>query len=105
MEENDHKSTLIRQGEDATTFRDMVAFAASVESRPLDKLLNELPDLAQLSETKFLLAAQVLRRRFRKEGEAEQAQLVEYAGEIAASLEDKELSDRIRHVFAPLADS
>jgi hypothetical protein len=97
--EDDYKSTLIRQGEDATTFRDMVAFAASVETRPLDKLLHELPELGQLSDTKFQLAAQVLRRRFRKETPADQKQLLTYAEEIAGSVTEPELSERIRSIF------
>lgn len=94
------KSTLIRQGEDATTFRDMVAFAASVETRPLDKLLAELPELAKLSGTKFQLATQVLRRRFRREESVNQKQLLTYAEEISRSVADPELSERIRSIFA-----
>lgn len=96
----DFKSTLIRQGENATTFRDMVAFAASVETRPLDKLLQELPELGKLSDTKFQLASQVLRRRFRKESDADQRQLQTYADEVAGSVSDPELSERIRSIFA-----
>lgn len=93
-------STLIRLGEEATTFRDMVEFAALVETRPLDKLLSDLPEFGKLSEAKFMLASQVLRRRFRTEGAAEQAQLVTYAEEIAATIADAELSGRVKNIFA-----
>lgn len=92
-------STLIRHGEEATTFREMVAFAAMIEARPLDKLLSDLPELGRLSETKFSLASQVLRRRFRQEGKVEQEQLVTYAEEIAQAISDHELSDKVRTIF------
>ena len=92
-------STLIRAGSDAATFREMVEYATLLEQRPLTKLLAELPALAHLSQAKFDLTTQVLRRRFRKEGDAERQQLETFAEEIAAGVEESEVADRIRHVF------
>ena len=60
---DDFDSTLIRRGALATTFYEMAAFAETLEDRPLDKLLAELPGIASLSDMKFSLARQVIRRR------------------------------------------
>jgi len=98
-QEDKKRSTLVLQGEDAETFREMVRFAESVEVRPLTKLLEELPDLARLSEGKFSLAVSVLRRRFRKELQVNRDQLQVFGEEIALSVEDSAIADKIRTIF------
>src|ERR1051325_4930843 len=60
-------STLIRRGRSALSVSEMVAFVDMLETRPLIKVLEELPELARLSEAKFTLATKTLRRRFRGE--------------------------------------
>jgi len=70
-----------------------------VEVRPLTKLLEELPDLARLSEGKFSLAVSVLRRRFRKELQVNRDQLQVFGEEIALSVEDSAIADKIRTIF------
>ncbi|HEX6179528.1 MAG TPA: hypothetical protein VF057_14285 [Thermoanaerobaculia bacterium] len=96
MEEFD--STLVKRGRKASTFADMVAFAQSVHERPFERLLEELPQLARLSDTKFNLATRVLRRRFEAESEATQMQLREF-GEKVASLSTPWVATRIRAIF------
>jgi hypothetical protein len=97
--ENDMNSTLVRRGTDAATFQEMVAYATLLEGRPLTKLLEELPALAHLSQAKFDLTAQVLRRRFKKESEVDRLQLETFAEELALTLDDPATAGRIRHVF------
>lgn len=92
-------STLIRRGRDAVTFPEMVEFAAALEHRPLVQLLFELPALADLSETKFNVAANVLRRRFRSETPVDQMQLRTFGDEIAADVPDAAVAARIRSLF------
>lgn len=99
MEKTDPDSTLIRRGQSAFSYSDMVVFAETVESRPIGKLLEELPGIAGLSETKFHLAAKVLRQRFRGESPADQLQLRVIADEIAGSVPDGDLALRIRGIF------
>ena len=94
----DFDSTLIRRGVQAATFPEMAEFAAIVETRPLDKLLEELPRLAQLSDMKFSLARQVIRRRVRGLAPVEREQLSTYAEEIAAST-GVAVASRIRGLF------
>ena len=75
MVREEFDSTLIRRGRNALTFSDMAAFAQTVAERPLLKLLEELPELARLSETKFHLAEITLRQRFRREAPSDQLDL------------------------------
>ena len=93
-------STLIRRGRTALTFWEMAQFAETLNSRPLMKLLEELPELARLSTAKFNLATITLRRRFRIEAPVDQIQLRAVANEIAASVEEPMAARRIRELFA-----
>ncbi len=96
----DLDTTLLRRGREATSYSDMVVFAETVETRPMIKLLEELPGIASLSETKFHLATTILRRRFRGESPIDQLQLRIIADEIAGTSGDDELARRIRSMFA-----
>jgi hypothetical protein len=93
-------STLIRRGLSAVTFSDMVTFVRILEERPVMKLLDELPDIARLSETKFDLAMKTLRRRFHGRPPIEQVQLQVYANEVADCIEEPDVAERVRSIFA-----
>jgi hypothetical protein len=97
--EVDLDSTLIRRGVKASTFTDMAAFAGVIETRPLSKLLEELPGIASLSDMKFRLARQVIRRRARELAPVDLDQLRLLAGEIADS-NPSLVAERIRGIFA-----
>ena len=94
----DLDSTLIRRGVSAATFSDMADFVDTIQHRPLDKLLTELPALAELSSTKFSLARQALRRRARGLARPEFEQLRVMAFEVADDA-GAEVGDRIRSLF------
>jgi hypothetical protein len=94
----DFESTLIRRGLQATTISEMTRFVSTIEDRPLDKLLVDLPGFALLSETKFSLARAVLRRRVRDLDEVDRRQLRVFAMEIASETEP-EVAERIRTLF------
>lgn len=94
----DLDSTLIRRGVHASTFREMQEFAETIERRPLEKLLAELPGLALLSDMKFHLARQVIRRRIRGLNATERQQLCEFAFEVSAGAK-QDVADRIREIF------
>ena len=100
MTKSDWKSTLIRRGQDALSFSDMVAFAETIHTRPIGKLLEEMPGLAELSEAKFNLAANTLRQRFRGESPADQEQLRATAEAVASTVADAVLAERIRTMFS-----
>ncbi|HEU4522541.1 MAG TPA: hypothetical protein VFT12_11090 [Thermoanaerobaculia bacterium] len=77
----------------------MVAFTQSVHQRPFALLLEELPALASLSDTKFNLATKVLRRRFRTEPGVDQTRMRELGAEIASGVVSPFTAQRIREIF------
>jgi hypothetical protein len=95
----DLESTLVRRGTQATTFGQMADFADRIERRALDQLVNDLPGLARLSDMKFSLARQVIRRRARSLGDIDREQLRALALEVASSAPGT-VAERIRAIFA-----
>ena len=94
----DFDSTLIRRGVSAATLSDMADFVETIQQRPLDKLLCELPGLAALSQTKFSLARQVIRRRAKSLQHPDLEQLRVMAFEVADGA-GSEVGERIRSMF------
>ena len=98
LDHEDLDSTLIRRGVSAATISDMAEFVETIQQRPLDKLLTELPALAELSTTKFSLARQAFRRRVRTLGRGDYEQLRLIAFEVADDA-GSEVGERIRSLF------
>jgi hypothetical protein len=94
----DFDSTLVRTGIQATTISELTQFVLVMEKRPLDRLLDELPGLARLSNSKFDLAQAVLRRRARELAPMERLQLKIHAEEVAGASE-LTVAERIRSLF------
>ena len=94
----DFDSTLIRRGFQAATLSEMEQFVETLQERPLDKLLAELPGLAALSEMKFNLARQVIRRRARTLARIDREQLRVHAHEVADTA-GGETAEKIRAMF------
>lgn len=95
----DFDSTLVRRGLAATTMSEMQLFVDTIHHRPLDKLLADLPGLAKLSDMKFILARQVLRKRLLELRDVEREQLRVFADEVASS-SSVWIAERIRRIFA-----
>ncbi len=93
------ESTLASRGALATTFRDMTLFVAEIEKRPLEKLILDLPELARLSDVKFALARQTVRRRLATLPEEERAWVREIAESVALTADAGD-AERILSVFA-----
>lgn len=95
---DDFDSTLVRSGAQATTFTDMVRFVSEIGSRPLEKLIFDLPELARLSDVKFALACRMVRRRLAALPESERANIREIAESVAATIAAVD-SERMLSVF------
>jgi phosphoserine phosphatase len=95
----DLDSTLVRRGVQAATLTEMAVFVDTLQGRPLDKLLAELPGLAALSEMKFSLARQVIRRRVRSLSRIDREQLRALAHEVADAT-GGETGEKIRAMFS-----
>jgi hypothetical protein len=91
-------STLIRRGVRASTFNEMAEFVETIDVRPLDKLIADLPGIAGLSGAKFDLARQVVRRRANHLISVEREQLRTMAEEVASNAPD-DVAERIRGIF------
>ena len=94
----DFDTTLIRSGIHATTISELTKFVGIIETRPLDRLLSELPGFAQFSNSKFDLARSVVRRRARALPEVEREQLRIHAEEVASTT-DTDVAQRILTLF------
>lgn len=77
----------------------MVAFTQSVHHRSFELLLEELPALARLSDTKFNLATKVLQRRFKSQPAADQMKMRELGFRVAHSASNEWIAARIRSIF------
>ena len=94
----DFDTTLIRSGIQATTISELSKFVVTMEERPLDRLLNDLPGFALFSNSKFDLARAVFRRRVRNLAPVERLQLKIHAEEVASHAES-DVAERIRALF------
>lgn len=94
----DLDSTLIRRATKATTLSEMQLFVDTIQHRPLDKLLADLPGLARLSDMKFTLARQVLRRRMAALDPMDREQLRVFGEEVASGA-GPSAAERIRRIF------
>ena len=103
MSSIDFDSTLIRHAKNVLIFQDTTEFAETLEKRPITQLLGELPALAKISQTQFLLATRVIRRRYEEQPTAQQFELQSVGMEIAAEVLDADTSARIRSVFSASA--
>ena len=95
----DLDSTLVRRGTEAATLTEMAEFAEMLQDRKVDKLLAELPAIAELSESKFSLARQVIRRRARTLTRPDYEQLRALAFEVADDAGGS-VGERIRSMFS-----
>jgi hypothetical protein len=90
--------SFMSSGMQATTISEMTHFVETMDRRPLDELLQELPVFAAFSETKFTLARAVLRRRLRTLDEMDREQLRVLATEVV-SAEKTDVAQRITAIF------
>jgi hypothetical protein len=58
-------STIVRRGKEAFLFAEMGRFTRELQERPLQKLLEDLPGLLELGESKYALVAMTLKKRMR----------------------------------------
>lgn len=64
-------SSVVIRAIDARTFSEMESFVKDLESRPTERLLRDLPQLAKLSETKVSLVSYVIAGKYRASDAAE----------------------------------
>ena len=92
---DDAFSTLVQTGKDALTFTQMQAFVKDIETRPLERLINDLPGLMALHAAKYQLVVMVLRKKTRPDVEEGPA-LLERLADLAQNAEDPTVQSRAR---------
>jgi hypothetical protein len=96
------KSTLMIKAVQAMTFSEIEAFVHDLETRPLDRFIEDLPSLITLPEAKFALVAMVYRKRFNAADEAARKLLEGRIMEIVDSAETDEANrTRCRALLEP----
>ncbi len=58
-------SSVVLRGIDARTFSEMESFVKDLEARPMERLLRDLVQLAELSSTKMSLVSYVITGKYR----------------------------------------
>jgi hypothetical protein len=58
-------SSMVMKAIDAKTFSELEAFVKDLESRPIERLLRDLPELVALSESKVSIISYVIATKFR----------------------------------------
>jgi hypothetical protein len=77
-------SSVVVRGLDATTFSEMEAFVKDLESRPVERLLRDLPQLVHMSATKVSLVSYVVAAKYRASDASEKQTMRE---SVAATYE------------------
>lgn len=80
-------SSVVIRGIDARTFSEMESFVKDLETRPMERLLRDLGELAELPMTKVSLVSYVMYTKFRAADADEKARIRE---SVAASFESAE---------------
>ena len=92
-------SSVVFRGLDATTFRDMEAFVLDLESRPVERLLRDMPQLAQLSATKISLVSYVVTTKYRASDDFEKRRIRESVAATIESLPEGDSRERIGSIL------
>ena len=92
---DDSSTTLVRSGKLALTFSEMAGFVNDIETRPAQKLLEDLPGLLDLPDAKHQLVVMVLRKKMRNEG-PERAALLARLKELRTHDERSNVRTRVQ---------
>ena len=88
-------SSVVIRGIDARTFSEMENFVKDLEARPIERLLRDLPELADLPTTKVSLVSYVLYSKFRAADDAEKRRMRESVAITYESLAAGETKERV----------
>ena len=95
-------SSMVMKAIDAKTFSELEAFVKDLEGRPTERLLQDLPELVALSESKASLISYVLATRFRHAGAEGRSTIREGVAALFERLPAGETRDRVHDVVERL---
>ena len=88
-------SSVVLRGIDARTFTEMESFVKDLEARPVERLLRDLPELADLPMTKVSLVSYVIAAKFRAAEAEEREHMRESVASTFEKLAPGEIKERI----------
>lgn len=92
-------SSVVLRGIDARTFSEMESFVKDLEARPVERLLRDLPHLAELPQTKVSLVSYVMYSKFRAAEAAEKNRMRESVAVTFESLLPGETKERVGQIL------
>ena len=95
-------SSIVMKAIDATTFSDMESFVKDLESRPIERLLKDLPNLAKLPPAKVSLVSYVISGKYRQADEATRATIKESIQSTVSGMAFDEQRQRVAQMLERL---
>jgi len=95
-------SSVVMKAIDATTFSDMESFVKDLESRPIERLLKDLPNLAKLPPAKVSLVSYVISGKYRQADEATRATIKESIQSTVSGMDFDEQRQRVAQMLERL---
>jgi hypothetical protein len=92
-------SSVVIRGIDARTFTEMESFVKDLEARPIERLLRDLPQLADLPMTKVSLVSYVMYTRYRAAEPAERIRMRETVAITFEALPAGEAKERVGQIL------
>lgn len=92
-------SSVVIRGIDARTFTEMESFVKDLEARPVERLLRDLPQLADLPMTKVSLVSYVMYQKFRAADAGERTRMRESIAATFEGLPAGETKDRVSQIL------
>jgi hypothetical protein len=93
-----HPSSIVARAIDASTFTELQAFVADLESRPVERLLRDVAELVKPSDSKAQIVGYVIATKHRYGPAEEKATILESLGKTIASLPAGEVRDRVEAI-------
>lgn len=94
----DKNSSIVMRAIDAKTFSELQAFGKDLESRPTERLLRDVADLVEPSESKAQIVAYAIAMKFRRADARERAKILESLHTTITRLQPGEQLDRVNAI-------
>ncbi len=95
-------SSVVIRGIDARTFSEMESFVKDLEARPVERLLRDLPQLADLPLTKVSLVSYVMYTKYRAAEPAERIRMREHIAITYEAMVPGETKERVGQILERL---
>ena len=92
------QSSIVARAIDASTFTELQAFVADLESRPVERILRDVADLVTPSESKAQIVSYVIGTKFRYGTAGEKTTIMESLEKTIAGMPEGENRQRVEAI-------